>query len=230
MEIDSQDIHVAYEHIDELIKSFNRLLVLSQLSRGVSKVLSGLLRTRKFAGRSFDQNIQQARNLIAVSEEAIRQKNRVIDGVTRFYRANSALKYLIGDERIWERMIVRFNNSLALADRDFLDSRILTQENALDQLFNCIASENILSTKNLFREIYHLELQLRDRQTRTRVCINSLKSAAAEHSNSHTEYFMNVKQMRKINDLALVAESTEETLDRLELLNMDYSSNLERNM
>ena len=37
-------------------------------------------------------------------------------------------------------MLSRFNNSLLMADRDTLDLSILKEENALDQLFNRIAS------------------------------------------------------------------------------------------
>lgn len=84
--------------------------------------------------------MQQARNLIAVSEEAVRQKNRVIDSITRYYQSNSSLKYAVDDRRIWERMLSRFNNSLSVAGREQLSPGILDEQNALDQLFNRIAS------------------------------------------------------------------------------------------
>lgn len=126
-------------------------------------------------------------------------------------------------------MLSRFNNSLLIAEMEPLDLGILDEENALDQLFNRIASENILSTRKLFRQIYQVELQVKERHQRANFHRSSIK-ASNDRSDASIDSLLYFQRMRKMNELALIPETPAETISRLDTLNVDYNENLEKNM
>ena len=126
-------------------------------------------------------------------------------------------------------MLSRFNNSLLIAEMEPLDLGILDEENALDQLFNRIASENILSTRKLFRQIYQVELQVKERHQRANFHRSSIK-ASNDRSDASIDSLLYFQRMRKMNELALIPETPAETISRLDTLDVDYNENLEKNM
>lgn len=126
-------------------------------------------------------------------------------------------------------MLSRFNNSLLIAEMEPLDLGILDEENALDQLFNRIASENILSTRKLFRQIYQVELQVKERHQRANFHRSSIKTSN-DRSDASIDSLLYFQRMRKMNELALIPETPAETISRLDTLDVDYNENLEKNM